>query len=197
MLGVRALLLLLLTVVFGVLGCRGWTSDKPPVHLNPNMDTQPKYKAYRESDFFKDKRSMRPLEAGVVARGFLKEDDHFYRGKKDGKLATAFPDQIEVNKGFVKRGQERFGIYCAPCHSESGAGDGLVGKRMVVRPTTFHTDYMHNQPVGHFFDVITNGIRTMSGYRYQISEEDRWAVVAYIRSLQISQDAEGEWQWKQ
>lgn len=180
-----------------VSGCRGWTSDLPPVHPNPNMDTQPKYKPYRESKWFSDKRDMRPLEEGVVAQGFLKADDHFYTGKVDGQLTTTFPSQVTVDKALLLRGQNRFNIYCTACHARSGSGDGMVGRRLPVKPTDFHTDYMRSQPVGHFFDVITNGIRSMPSYAPQIPEQDRWAIVAYIKALQLSQFPNEDWLGKQ
>lgn len=175
--------------------CRGWTSDSPPVHPNPNMDTQNKYKPYRASEFFSDKRSMRPSIEGTVARGEdkLKDDEHFYFGRVGGEPATTFPSQVVIDEAFLKRGQDRFNIYCAVCHSQVGDGVGMVGKRMAIAPTTFHSDYMYGRPVGHYFDVITNGIRTMQNYRDKLNEKDRWAIVAYIRALQISQDADGAW----
>lgn len=182
-------------VLFGLSlsGCRGWTSEEPPVHVNPNMDTQIKLKPYRESDYFADKRAMRPNVEGAVARGQLKSDDLFYRGMVNGKPSTQLPPQIELTHETLERGRDRFNIYCAPCHAASGYGNGLVGRRMGVKPTTFHSDYMHEQPIGHFFDVITNGIRTMPSYRDKLSEADRWKIAAYIRALQVSQDADGKW----
>ncbi|MDA0712461.1 MAG: cytochrome c [bacterium] len=179
-------ILLLLVII----GCRGQTSNETPFHYNPNMDTQIKYKPYRASDFFADKRDMRPLVEGVVARGYLKEDDHFYRGVVDGKLVTKLPDQIHVDRKFLERGQERFNIYCAPCHSQVGDGGGMVGVKLPIRPTTFYSDYMYKQPIGHFFQVITDGIRTMPAYSFQVPENDRWAIAAYIRALQLSQNPE-------
>lgn len=189
-------------LLFGVLGlgltlsgCRGWTSEKPPVHPNPNMDTQIKYKPYRESEFFSDKRDMRPNVEGTVARGEdkLKEDSHFYRAKINDELVKEFPPNIEVTAELLARGRERFNIYCSVCHSQTGDGNGMVGRRLAIKPTTFHSEYMYGQPVGHFFDVISNGIRTMPSYRDKLTERDRWAVAAYIRVLQISQDSEGTW----
>jgi mono/diheme cytochrome c family protein len=152
------------------------------------MDIQLKYKPYRESDFFADKRDMRPPVEGTVARGQLKEDDHYYRGMIDGKPAHSFPSSVVVNKKLLERGQNRYNIYCRSCHDGTGSGNGMVGRRMQIKPTTFHSDYMYAQPVGHFFDVITNGIRTMPSYRHQVPEADRWAIAAYIRALQLNQD---------
>lgn len=181
-----------LSIVF-VFSCRGWTTDKPPYHLNPNMDTQPKYKPYRESKFFSDKRDMRPIEPGTVARGHAKLDPHYNEGKVRGRLATSFPEGFKVDQKTLQKGQMKFDVYCAPCHSRTGDGNGMVGRRMTIKPTTFHSDYLHQMPHGHFFDVITNGIRTMPAYGSQVPVEDRWAIVAYIRALQISQKPDLKW----
>ena len=180
-----------LAVVFS--GCRGYSSKEPPFHVNPNMYTQEKGKAYRESDFFEDGQDMRKPIEGTVARGQLKEDSHFYRGKVDGKDARSFPKELEINEGFIKRGQQVYMRTCAVCHSAIGDGQGLVGKRLLVKPTSFHSEYMYGLPPGHFFDAITNGIRTMQSYGHLIKEIDRWAVTSYIRILQISQDVDGGW----
>ncbi len=179
----------MLLLIILVSGCRGLTSNEPPIHVNPNMDTQNKYKAYRASDFFADQRDMRPRVVGTVARGQLQEDDHFYRGMVDGQLAKNLPSQLTVDKVFLEKGRAKFNIYCAPCHSQAGDGNGMVGRRLPIRPTTFYSDYLYSQPVGHFYNVISEGIRTMPSYKLQISkEEDRWAIVAYIRALQFSQN---------
>lgn len=198
----RALFLVgILLLGLSFAGCRGWTSEKPPVHPNPNMDTQLKYKPYRESEFFSDGRDMRPNIEGTVAQGKdkLKDDDHFYRARVNGEVAKTFPPDFKLTKETLERGRERYNIYCAICHSQTGDGNGLVGRRLQVKPTNFHGDAtpptisMRDQPVGHFFDVMTNGIRTMPSYRDKLTEADRWAVAAYIRTLQVSQDADGTW----
>lgn len=181
--------MLCLSTLF-IASCRGVTSDKPPIHVNPNMATQNKYKPYRESEFFTDKRDMRPMVDGTVARGFLKDDDAYYTGKIDGLPVKTLPLQVVLDKTLLERGRGRFNIYCAPCHSQSGSGDGIVGRRLPVKPTSLHSDYLYAQPVGHFFDAISHGIRTMPAYDKQIPESDRWAIVAYIRALQLSQNAE-------
>ncbi len=182
------LVLLLTTLV----GCRGWTSSEAPIHLNPNMDTQIKYKPYRESNWFKDGRDMRPKVQGTVARGFLKEDEHFYKARVSGQVATSLPQQIVLDGEFLHKGEMQFNIRCAPCHGQAGEGNGLVGRKLPVPPTPFHTDYMRGQPLGHYFDVITQGIRTMPSYEF-VSEENRWAIAAYIQALQLSQKPDGEW----
>lgn len=184
------ILLSVLAISLVMSGCRGWTSEAPPVHPNPNMDTQKKYKPYRESDFFEDKRDMRPNVEGAVARGKLKEDDHFYKGRVNGELVKQLPPQIELTHETLNRGRDRFNVYCAPCHAMSGAGNGMVGRRLKVPPTNFHDKPMYDQPLGHFFEVISNGIpnRTMRGYADKLSEADRWKIAAYVRVLQASQN---------
>lgn len=174
-------------------GCRGYTSEQPPIHPNPNMDTQEKGRPYRASDFFEDGQYMRMPIEGTIARTHLKDDEHFYLGKINGLPATSFPSQIDLNEAFLRRGQSMFNRVCAACHQQIGDGNGLVGKRLMVKPASLHEAYLYSSPPGHFFDVITNGIRTMQSFKHMINEKDRWAIVAYIRSLQMSQDMDGEW----
>ena len=169
-------------------GCRGWGSAEPPVHLNQNMDTQAKLKPYRNSEFFADGRAMRTPPEGTVAQGKLKEDDHFYRGKANGELVDAFPAALPMTESLVNRGENRYEIYCTPCHGKAGDGKGLVSKRLPVQAPSFHSDYLYGQKLGHFYDVITNGIRSMPAYSHQITEADRWAIVSYVRALQLSQN---------
>lgn len=183
----------MLNLMFSTLGCRGYTTESPPIHLNPNMDTQEKGRPYRHSDFFEDGQYMRKPIAGTIARGLLKEDEHFYYGKVNGELAKSFPKDLVVDEAFLRRGQIMFDRTCSVCHAREGNGNGLVGKRLLVPPTSFHSEYMYSLPPGHYFDVISNGIRTMQSYKHMISYRDRWAITAYIRSLQMSQDINGEW----
>ena len=177
--------------VFGLSGCRGWTSESPPVHLNPNMDTQEKLKPYRASTFFSDGRAMRPKVPGTVARGQLKDSDHFYRGKVNGEFATDFPPEFKGDMADMKRGQERFNIYCSPCHARSGKGDGMVARRLAVPPPDFHQDRIRNMPVGEIFNVITHGknLPNMPSYAHQVNEADRWRIIFYLRALQRSRQA--------
>ena len=175
------------------MGCRGWHSENPPFHVNPNMDTQPKYKPYRKNTWFKDGRDMRPRIAGVVARGDIVEDSYYSTGKVNDKFVTGFPVQLQVDSQFMRTGQKQFNVYCAPCHSRTGDGKGLVGEKLQVVPTSIHDDYIANLPNGHFFDVISDGIRTMPGYKHQLSIKDRWAVIAYIRALQLNQKTDVNW----
>jgi len=175
-------------------GCiRGVPSDKPPIHVNPNMDTQPKYKFQAESEFFADGATNRLPVPGTIARGALiatATDSIYYLGKDgSGKFVAKNPRKVTMD--LLSRGQERFGIYCAPCHGAVGDGRGIVVLRDkgMIPPPTYHDDRMRGLPDGHFFDVITNGIRNMPAYRHQIPVADRWAIVSYVRALQRSQHA--------
>jgi len=152
-----------------------------------DMHDQPKYIPLRESTFFNDDRSARPLVTGTVARGQLHEDALLYTGKMNGENATLFPFRVDGN--VMVRGRERFDIFCSPCHGRSGAGDGMVVRRGYRRPPSLSDDRLRAAPVGHFFDVISNGFGAMPDYASQIPSNDRWAIVAYIRALQLSEHA--------
>jgi mono/diheme cytochrome c family protein len=151
------------------------------------MYDQPKYKDLRRSNFFADHRQARPLPAGTVARGFLQEDSRVFAGKVGNALVTEFP--VPVDAALLARGRERFDIFCSPCHDRSGRGGGMVVKRGYRAPPSFHIERLREAPVGHFFDVITNGFGVMPDYSVQIDVSDRWAIVAYVRALQLSQYA--------
>ncbi|MCH7878898.1 MAG: cytochrome c [candidate division Zixibacteria bacterium] len=172
-------------------GCvRGVPSDKPPIHIVSNMDSQPKYKPRSLSPFFADSSAMRTPAAGTIARGSLRHDSVFYWGKDgDGNFVKNNP--LLLTMELLTRGQERYGIYCTPCHDAAGNGKGAVFKRNagLLPPTSYHDDRLRNIEDGHIYDVITHGIRTMQGYAAQIPVEDRWAIVAYFRALQRSQNA--------
>lgn len=172
-----------------VAGCyQGRPSKDEPIHLNPNMDNQPKYRPQAESNFFEDSSTMRTPVEGTIARGELREDSRYYFGKEEnGEFIKKLP--VEINMSLLLRGQERFNIYCSPCHSRIGDGRGIVVERGMVPPTSYHIDRLREVPDGQIFDVITNGIRNMPAYKYQIPVEDRWAIVAYFRALQRSQNA--------
>ena len=164
----------LLTPVFLVVGCR------------QDMQDQPKYIPLRPSAFFADGRSERPLIAGTVARGHLEDDALFYTGKgPDGKFVDQFP--FPVTKDVVLRGQQRFTIYCTPCHDRNGNGQGMVVRRGFRHPPSYHIDRLRQVPNGYIFDVITNGFGAMPTYAAQIQPSDRWAIVSYLRALQASQ----------
>ena len=153
-----------------------------------DMHDQPKYKPYAASSLFRDGQSARPLVEDTVARGHLKDDVELYTGKTAaGKLVDVMP--LTVTLEILKRGRERFDIYCSPCHDHVGAGRGMVVRRGFKQPPTFHGDRLRQMPVGHFFDVMTNGFGAMPEYRASVGAADRWAIVAYIRALQRSQQA--------
>ncbi|HWR83687.1 MAG TPA: cytochrome c [Candidatus Deferrimicrobium sp.] len=178
-----------LSMLILTLGCfRGQPSDKPPIHVNPNMDHQPKYKALEKSNFFADGAAMRTPVAGTVAQGQLREDARFYFGKDSaGQQVVKAP--IEITPGLLQRGQARFNIYCSPCHGRVGDGQGILAKRGFLPPPTFHSDRIRQMPDGEVFDVITSGVRNMPAYRHQIPVADRWAIITYLRALQRSQHA--------
>ena len=158
------------------------------VACRQDMHDQPKYVPMRASTFFGDERSARPVLAGTVARGQLRDDPMLYTGKDGGGAdVTAFP--FAVDGRALARGQERFDIFCSPCHGRTGEGDGMVVQRGYRRPPSFHQDRLRDAPVGHFFDVITNGFGAMPDYATQIKAVDRWAIIAYVRALQLSEHA--------
>ena len=181
-----------------------------------DMQDQPRYKAYKESDFFKDKRASRDLSEGTVPRGYLREDKAFYTGKTETNGQTPAPNPaatpavntsgntlvtdftgsvsefpVPVTKELIDRGEQRYKVFCIICHGPVGSGDGMIVRRGFSKPPTYHDDRLRNAPVGHFYDVITNGQGKMNGYAAQIPPADRWAIVTYIRTLQISQDPTG------
>ena len=151
------------------------------------MHDQPKYTPLRESTFFADGRSARAPVAGTVARGELHEDTLLYNGKVDGADATMFP--FAVDEKVMARGQERYDIFCSPCHGRTGKGDGIVVQRGMRRPPSFMEDRLRSAPAGYFFDVMTHGFGVMQDYAAQIPVADRWAIVAYERALQFSRHA--------
>ena len=151
------------------------------------MHDQPKYTPLRGSTFFRDERSARPIVAGTVARGQLRDDTLLYTGKVNGDDATVFPFAIDELR--LRRGRERYDIYCSPCHARTGDGDGMIVRRGYRRPPSYHDPRLREAPVGHYFDVMTNGFGAMPDYAAQISAEDRWAIAAYIRALQLSAHA--------
>ena len=169
-------------------GCRGEKSANPPVHLNLNMDFQAKFITQTENKFFKDRRATRMPLLGTIARGELKEDDHFYRGRINGELAATLP--MPLTKEMLERGHDRFNVYCRPCHGGAGDGKGMVATRgMIIPPTSYFEPRLQSVPVGHFFDVISNGVRNMPPLRAQIPHADRWAIAAFVRTLQRSHAA--------
>ncbi len=149
-----------------------------------DMHNQPKYKPLAESRFFADHRSERAMVDDTVPRGYLRTDLARYTGKVNGVNIDYFP--FEITRADVERGRDRFNIYCAPCHSRIGDGNGMVVQRGFKRPPDYTEDKLMKAPVGHFVNVMTNGFGSMSEYKSQLSIQDRWAVAAYIRALQLA-----------
>jgi len=173
---------------------RTTVSKKPRIHLIYDMDNQPKFKAQAASPLFADGRAMRPQVPGTVARGTLVEDERVATGRDKEGWVMAIP--VPVTRELLLRGQERYGIFCAPCHGLSGYGDGVVSRRAErleegtwTPAASFHTDTARNRPAGYIYNAIANGVRTMPPYGALIPVEDRWAIVAYVRALQRSQHA--------
>lgn len=152
-----------------------------------DMHNQPKFVPQRGTEFFADGRSARPQVLNTVARGQLHEDAYFYTGMQNGAEGNSFP--FPVTMEVLERGQERFNVYCTPCHSRVGNGAGMIVQRGYRPAGDFHTDRLRNAPLGHFFSVMTNGYGAMPDYAAQVTPADRWAIVAYIRALQLSQKA--------
>jgi mono/diheme cytochrome c family protein len=152
-----------------------------------DMHDQPRFKPLARSDFYPDMRSARPPVEGTVARGQWHEDSYFYTGKMGNQPGDAIP--FPVTQEVLARGQERFNIFCAPCHSRSGDGKGMIVQRGFQPPPSYHTDRLRKAPLGYFYIVITNGFGAMPEYASQVLPRDRWDIVAYIRALQLSQNA--------
>ena len=174
-------------------GCRGAITEKRPIHINPNLDFQAKFKAQTYSQHPPSGTvvwgSVLPSKQGRDA--YLKEDSAFYRGKtQSGDFLSVVP--LPVTKELMERGQERYNIYCAMCHDQAGTGQGPVIKRGFVPPPNFSDESILAYKDGQLYDVISNGIRNMPGYKTQIPEEDRWAIVAYVRALQKTRTASAD-----
>jgi mono/diheme cytochrome c family protein len=152
-----------------------------------DMHNSPKAIPLRESVFFKNGSSARPLVEGTVARGTLQDDAAFFTGKSGATIVDALPFPLTAE--VLDRGQQRFNIYCTPCHGLSGEGDGMIVRRGYRQPPSFHLTRLRDVPIGHFYDVMTNGFGAMPDYRAQVAPRDRWAIAAYVRALQLSQHA--------
>jgi mono/diheme cytochrome c family protein len=171
----RHAFLLLPLAVLALGGCR------------QDMHNQPKMRPLRASSVFPDRRSARPLVPGTVARGTLREDTVFYTGKAGKDFVREIP--VPVTAALIERGRTEFEIYCSPCHGRTGRGDGMVVQRGFKAPPSYHTDQLRQMPIGYFYDVITNGFGAMADYSAQVAPADRWAIAAYIRTLQLSEHA--------
>jgi len=150
--------------------------------MRQDMATQPKNRPLSPSDFFHDGRSERPLLENTVARGSLANDEYMV-----AKDSNAFP--LTVDQALLERGQERYGAFCTPCHGLQGDGNGMVALRGMKHPPSYHTDRLRESPNGYFYDVISNGFGQMYGYAAQVPPRDRWAIIAYVRALQLSRNA--------
>jgi len=171
--GFSSLLLLAAFACLALSGCD---------ELHQDMATQPKNRPLSPSDFFHDGRSERPLLENTVARGSLADDELMI-----AKDSNAFP--LPVDEALLERGRERYGVYCTPCHGLQGDGNGMVALRGMKHPPSYHIDRLRESPNGYFYDVITNGFGQMYGYAAQVPPRDRWAIVAYVRALQLSRHA--------
>ena len=183
---------------------RATPSPNRPIHIFWDMDFQPKFKTQVANPLFADGRAMRAPVQGTVGRGEAYADAHMYEGVVDGQWATTLPAAVKMDAATLARGQQRFDIYCSACHGYAGYGDGAVNQRAMelvsnatgpvngtqwVAAKSLHDETTRNQPVGQLFNTITHGIRNMAGYGAQIQTEDRWAIAAYVKALQLSQDA--------
>ncbi len=168
---------------FGVLALAGCNTD---------MWRQPKQEPLDASEFYADGAANRPLVPNTIPRGYARQDDAYYVGAENGKWLDGLPVGIKVNLALLQRGRERYNIYCTPCHGQLGDGQGMIAHRgfTLKRPVgNYHTDRLMKMPAGHFYEVITNGYGAMFSYASRIEPQDRWAIVAYIRALQLSQSA--------
>jgi len=179
-----------------IAACRGQTSEDPPIVPIRNMYSQPKYEMQQEGAFFEDNRAMRPQVEGTISRE-MEIDPRIAHGRLDddtGYVLTIPQEAVEKHGGMdrmLSRGLERYGIYCTPCHGIDGAGQGIVVKRGLVPPPTYHQDRIRHMPDGQLYATIENGVRNMPAYGPQIPTYDRWAIVAYVRALQLSQQGVG------
>lgn len=166
---------IILVSALGLSGCRR------------DMQDQPKIKPLQASRFFADGRSARPIPAGTIARDELNNDDSFHTGSANGTFLDVIP--LPVDRELLLRGEQRFTIYCSPCHGVLGDGNGMVARRGLKQPANFHNDRLRQAPPGYMFQVISHGYGAMMDYSTQVAVEDRWAIVAYIRALQLSRNA--------
>jgi mono/diheme cytochrome c family protein len=200
-----ALLALLAMLPFAAAAwVRSAPSPNRPIHLVQDMDYQPRFDTQTINPLFADGRAMRPQIPGVVAVGESGDDVHFSEGTVDGQWAATTPGALPMSMALLERGQARFNIYCSVCHGYAGYGDGIVNQRALelmsnadgpvygtawVQAKSLHDPTVRDQPIGQVFNTITHGIRNMAGYAAQVPPADRWAIAAYVKTLQRSQDA--------
>lgn len=179
---------LFLALLIALSACRGQPFEEPPRFVQPNMHYQEKFRYQQENPFFEDQRADRLPVEGTVSRGNLQTDHEYHEGiDAEGEYVTSIP--TDVDRSFLMRGKERYDIYCTPCHGGAGDGQGIISEHGLIAPT-FHSDEAREWEDGRIYSAIYNGYETMQSYRHKIPVEDRWAIVAYVRALQISQDAD-------
>ena len=175
---------LVVLALFMAMGCEGTTDIE---RLRQEMYNQSRFEPLEKNTFFADNRASRPWIKGTVARGHLRIDAHLYTGMVDGKPAETFP--FPITRDVILRGRDRYNIYCSPCHGYEGDGRGMVVRRGMKQPPSYHIERLQNETPGYFFDVMTNGFGAMYSYASRIKPRDRWAIIAYIQALQLSQNA--------
>ena len=183
----------LLFISLLLMSCRGQLSEKPPISPQQNMQFQDRFNAQEKNEFFENNMSMRPPVEGTIARGELRQNSVLYEGRdENGEFVTEIP--FEVTRSFLYRGKERYDIFCTPCHGAIGDGQGIImtGQYGYVPAPSYHRQASYDMPDGQFYSAIAEGIRSMPAYNTQIKVEDRWAIVAYIRALQRSQNVPRE-----
>ena len=196
---------LLLTCLGLVSGCRGQVSENTPIHLNPNMDQQPRYDPQENSELFEDRRAMRTPVEGTVHHGWLFDKDEtteqFYEGTLHGEVINELPpvDDLHLDAALVDRGRDRYDVFCTPCHGAAGEGNGIVVSLGMLPPPSFHQERVRSEPLGHLYRVMTYGVSggqvgapgfggkpTMPPYQSQVPAYDRWAIATYVRALQVT-----------
>lgn len=181
---------LALAAIALISGCRGMTSGRPPIHLNPNMDDQKRFDPQERNPFFADGRAMRPPVQGTVPASTAPDDPLLATGRNGEDWLTSLPPSLTLDRALLERGQQRYDIYCMPCHDAAGTGNGTVARRAGTwTPPSLHDDRLRALALGQIYDVVTNGVRTMPAYALQVPTEDRWAIAAYVRTLQRSRVA--------
>ncbi len=188
----QVVVLSLVVAGIALTGCRGTLSSRPPLHLNENMDEQQRLDPQEASPHFADGRGMRPRVEGTEPRPTGTTDPVALTGKIGEAFTEELPSGIALDRALLERGHQRYDIYCSPCHAVTGDGNGSVVARGMQPPPSLHDDRLRAYPLGQLFDVITHGSpsKVMPSYAAQIPPEDRWAVAAYVRALQVSQAAE-------
>ena len=189
----RRLLVTGLLTALLLVGCRGQRSEAPPIHPQLNMDFQERFNAQGYNPLFENKATTRKPPTGTVARGLLRDSTEIYRGRgSDGEYVERIP--IAVNRKVLERGQKKYETFCTPCHGKSGKGNGVImrGDYGYTPASSYHNERLRQVTDGYMYDVITNGVRNMPSYAQQIPVRDRWAIVAYVRALQRSQNTEVE-----